>query len=32
MDVFSAGDFMGGDGCEDITLSDPVAASTSGWW
>ncbi|MFN4238254.1 MAG: nitrite reductase large subunit NirB [Vogesella sp.] len=24
MDVFSAGDFMGGDGCEDITLSDPV--------
>ncbi len=24
IDVFSAGDFMGGSGCEEITLSDPV--------
>ncbi len=23
IDLFSAGDFMGGDGCEDIVLSDP---------
>ena len=25
IDLFSAGDFMGGDGCEEITLSDPLA-------
>ncbi|MFM2053089.1 MAG: hypothetical protein RL456_1126, partial [Pseudomonadota bacterium] len=24
IDLFSAGDFMGGDGCEEILLSDPV--------
>ncbi|MCS6997140.1 MAG: nitrite reductase large subunit NirB [Casimicrobiaceae bacterium] len=24
IDLFSAGDFMGGEGCEQITLSDPV--------
>ncbi|KPF50691.1 nitrite reductase [beta proteobacterium AAP121] len=25
IDLFSAGDFMGGEGCEDIVLSDPYA-------
>lgn len=25
VDLFSAGNFMGGDGCEEITLSDPIA-------
>ena len=25
IDLFSAGDFLGGDGCEEITLSDPTA-------
>ncbi|TWI53036.1 nitrite reductase (NADH) large subunit [Pseudomonas duriflava] len=24
IDLFSAGDFMGGEGCEEITLSDPI--------
>lgn len=24
VDLFSAGNFMGGDGCEEITLSDPI--------
>jgi NAD(P)H-nitrite reductase large subunit len=31
IDLFSAGDFMGGEGTEEIVLSDPSAASTRSW-
>jgi nitrite reductase (NADH) large subunit len=31
IDLFSAGEFMGGEGTEEIVLSDPSAASTRSW-